>query len=161
MFDGAEFQDRLKRLFGFIVAAGTAVGVVILVFLAVEMFADFRRDTITLSGACFTVVAALAGLCFSYARTLDGTPAEKKQIVVGGEQLFFSALLFLVATLIKYFLLRDAKGQWDWQRVDAVVGVVGVVAGLFFALAGGAAGTGLFTVIQILNNRHPQTSDNS
>ena len=75
---------------------------VIFVCLAVAMLFDPGRDTLGVAGAAFAVALALAAVSFSYARTLKDDSAVRDELVFAGERLVTGAVLFLVASILKY-----------------------------------------------------------
>ena len=75
---------------------------VVFVCLAVAMLFDPGRDTLGVASAAFAVALALAGVIFSYARTLKDGSAVRDELVFAGERLVSGAVLFLVASILKH-----------------------------------------------------------
>jgi hypothetical protein len=75
---------------------------VVFVGLAVAMLFDPAMDTVSVASASFAVALALAGVTFSYARTLKDGSSVRDELVFAGERLVSGAVLFLVASILKH-----------------------------------------------------------
>jgi hypothetical protein len=75
---------------------------VVFVGLAVAMLFDPAMDTVSVASASFAVALALAGVTFSYARTLKDGSSVRDELVFAGERLVSGAVLFLGASIFKH-----------------------------------------------------------
>src|SRR5262245_49814392 len=78
------------------------------------MIVNATRDTMFVSNAAFVVVAALAGLCFSMASSLDVLvePVTKHELVESGQCLFVSSSLLMTCAIIKYTWFYRTRFPW-------------------------------------------------
>ena len=75
---------------------------VVFLCLAIAMLFDPGRDTFGVASAAFAVAFALASVTFSYARTLKEDSAIRDELVFAGERQVLGAVMFLVASILKY-----------------------------------------------------------
>jgi hypothetical protein len=75
---------------------------VVFTCLAVAMLFDPTRNTLGVASSAFAVALALAAVTFSYARTLKDGSAVRDELVFAGERLVAGAVMFLVASILKY-----------------------------------------------------------
>jgi len=75
---------------------------VVFVGLALAMLFDPGRETLGVASAAFAASLALAAVAFSYARTLKEGSAVRDELVFAGERLVCGAILFLVASVLRY-----------------------------------------------------------
>jgi hypothetical protein len=75
-------------------------------YFAFRLFINPSEDTVGITNYAFAIVGALSSISFAYARTIEDKDA-KQTIQYCGERFLHSALLFLVASIMKYFLLQE------------------------------------------------------
>jgi hypothetical protein len=124
---------------------------VVFVCLAVAMLFDPGRDTLGVASAAFAVALSLASVTFSYARTVKDGSAVRDELVFAGERLVSGAVMFLIASILKYAsndipryvnTLLDALPRPDGGRPDATLfgqnglGLIIAVVAFFLFLLG-------------------------
>ena len=75
---------------------------VVFVCLAAAMLFDPGRNTLSVASSVFAVTLALASVTFSYARTMKDASAVRDEVIFAGERMVSGAVLFLVASIVKY-----------------------------------------------------------
>jgi hypothetical protein len=75
---------------------------VVFVCLAAAMLFDPGRNTLSVASSVFAVTLALASVTFSYARTMKDGSAVRDEVIFAGERMVSGAVLFLVASIVKY-----------------------------------------------------------
>jgi hypothetical protein len=65
-------------------------------------FAFGNSKTIRLTNICFAIFAALASICFSWNKSEYVEPLDRKGILQAGELSLLGAVLFLIASALKY-----------------------------------------------------------
>ena len=80
----------------------SVLGWIVVLYLSATMLLRYDKDTTDVSGTAFVAVAVLAGLAFTYAGVLSETGRDRGDIIYAGERLCQGAMLFLVASLLKY-----------------------------------------------------------
>lgn len=75
-------------------------------YFAIYLFVNPASKTVSITSYTFAVVAALSGVSFGYSRSLDDQEIRRR-VQYCGERFLHSAILFLVASIVKYFLLQD------------------------------------------------------
>ena len=112
-----------------------------------RMFTDFETDTTAISNGAFAIVAALAALSFSCARSLvEEEKVWGKHYSHAGQELFLGAIVFIMASLLKYSLLSIKENAWitTQPHLTSVLDIVlGWSAALLFGLAIGFTSRGL------------------
>lgn len=73
---------------------------------AFRIFINQAANTTSIINYAFAIVIALASVSFGYARLLEENGSRLKAQYCG-ERFLHSALLFLVASVVKHFLLQD------------------------------------------------------
>ena len=63
-------------------------------------------SNIGITNSSFAIVATLSSLCFAYCRSIKDKE-KKQEILYCAERFLHSAVLFLVASIIKYFLIQE------------------------------------------------------
>src|SRR5438067_11110161 len=71
---------------------------------AILLIVRFKEDTTSITNGTFAIMATLAALSFSFARVVE-TEAVRDRLMFAGGRLLHGALLVLVASIIKYFIL--------------------------------------------------------
>jgi len=74
----------------------------VFVCLALAILFDPGRATLGVASAAFAVALSLASVTFSYARTLKDGSAVRDELVFAGERLVNGAVMFLIASILKY-----------------------------------------------------------
>jgi hypothetical protein len=101
----ADWEPKFTRLFLW------------LIFLLLAMLFDQARDTKQTSNAAFAVALALASVAFSYGRTQPEKSPIRAEIIFAGESLVGGAIMFLLASLLRYTSLdapRHLSTLLDW-----------------------------------------------
>jgi hypothetical protein len=148
---------------------------VVFVCLALAMLFDPGRDTLGVASAAFAVALSLASVTFSYARTLKDGSAVRDELVFAGERLVSGAVMFLIASILKYAsndipryanTLLDALSRPDGGRPDAtlfgqnVLGlIIAVVAFSFFLLGLIYAQMGIIILVATASHRVKRRPD--
>jgi hypothetical protein len=70
------------------------------------LFDSPLESTMSITNSAFGIVAVLSSLSFGYCRSIEDKET-KQAVMYCGERFFHSAILFLVASIIKYFLSQD------------------------------------------------------
>jgi hypothetical protein len=83
-----------------------SIAALIGLYFTFALLVNPAEETISITNYAFAIVIALASISFGYASCLD-TTEQKHKMQYCGERFLHSALLFLVASVIKYFLLQD------------------------------------------------------
>lgn len=126
-------------------------------FLFRHTFFDRVLDTTSLTNIGFGIFAGIAGICFSWAKLLQVEfPDLCLQIYFQGERLFLGALLFLVASIVKYLFLQKAylPVQMRGRVTDYFFDITHYIfIGAFF-YAYFMATSGVYELFAILFNRH-------
>lgn len=91
------------------------------------------KETISITNYAFAIVITLASVSFGYARCLDSAE-QKNQMQYCGERFLHSALLFLVASIVKYFLLQDQvrTASRDLWGIGAIISFTSILPGFLF-----------------------------
>jgi hypothetical protein len=79
---------------------------IVAVYFSYTVLSNPKINTLTLTNYGFAITAGLASISFSYAPLLDDTELKKK-IRHAGEMFVRSAIYFLSASVLKYFILED------------------------------------------------------
>jgi hypothetical protein len=74
----------------------------VFLYLSATMLFNYDKDTTDVSGAAFVAVAILAALAFTYAGVLPQSDPDRNEVVYAGERLSQGAMIFLLASLLKY-----------------------------------------------------------
>jgi Na+-transporting methylmalonyl-CoA/oxaloacetate decarboxylase gamma subunit len=94
---------KMPRFLGPVQSLATKVTPwVVFVGLALAMLFDPGRETLGVASAAFAASLAMAAVSFSYARTLKEGSAARDELVFAGERLVCGAILFLVASVLRY-----------------------------------------------------------
>ena len=102
-------------------------------YFTFALLANPAKATISITNYGFAIVIALASVSFGYARCLDNID-QKNKLQYCGERFLHSALLFLLASVIKYFLIQDqvrAAALESWG-IGAVIGFISLFPGFLF-----------------------------
>jgi hypothetical protein len=75
-------------------------------FYTIHILGRFRGDTTAIFNIAVGITAALAGLCFAMAATLNSSEEDKESIAYSGERFFHSSLSFLIGAVLKYAALH-------------------------------------------------------
>lgn len=102
-------------------------------YFGFAQFANPASETAGITNYGFGIVMALASVSFGYARSLDESDA-KEQIRYCGERFLHSSLLFLVASVVKYFLQQGlVRSAADGSGIGGLtIGVISVFPGFLF-----------------------------
>lgn len=78
-------------------------------YFVISLLTDYDKDTTSITNGAFALIATLAALTFSYARTIDKDDHAKDRLIFVGERFFHSCILFLTASILKYGYLSLIK----------------------------------------------------
>jgi hypothetical protein len=148
----------------------------IFLLLALAMLFDQVRDTKQTSNAAFAVTLALASVAFSYGRTQPEKSPIRAEIIFAGESLVGGAIMFLLASLLRYSSLdapRHLSALLEWlpempnmklhaAMMDGVNLLFASVAFLFFLIGLIHAQRGVLMLSGIAVHRmkgHPGNED--
>lgn len=122
---------------------------------------NLREDTTALTNAGFAIMASLAALSFSFARVIEAEDLRDR-VMFAGERLLHGAILVLVASLLKYFVLLSLKlptfATPSGYEV-ALVFTVGMLVAIVFTNAVMFAHTGLRVLNDLLLMRFTRHHD--
>lgn len=104
------------------------------VYFGIALFINPARDTMSITNYAFAIVIALSSVSFGYARCLDDIE-DKKTIEYCGERFLHSAILFLVASIVKYFLLQDDIQAMNEGVAGVFISFVRIFPGALFLLS--------------------------
>jgi hypothetical protein len=76
-------------------------------YFAINLLINPNENTISITNYSFAIVAALSSICFAYSRAIDDDKEIRETLQYCGERFLHSAIQFLVASLVKYFILQD------------------------------------------------------
>ena len=92
------------------------VGVLITFFISVLYItltaSKFTEDTTTLFNVAIGVSAALSGLCFRMASSIEESSEHKRRMAYSGERFLHATLNFLTASILKYAALEINHLEW-------------------------------------------------
>lgn len=139
--------------------------VVVGFYFTFVMFTNYAKDTTAITNAAFAIAASIAGLSFSCARAIEGSHGSqgtKDRYTYAGERCFHAAVLWLVASVLKYALLslqgQDSVFRQEWLLQGLKLGLGGMAGALFF-LALLSAHTGIRVVNDLLCSRMTRYKD--
>ena len=129
------------------------------------LFENLSKDTTAITNVAFAFVASLAALSFSCARAIEKPPEHKDRFTYAGERYLHAAILFLMASVIKYTLLSLEANEWvsnqEWLAKGLRYGMGSFVSILFFWALMSA-----HTALKVINDllwlrfsRHPDWDD--
>ena len=75
---------------------------IVFVCLAMAMFFDPGRDTLSVPSGAFAVSLSLAATTFAYARTMKEESGLRGEVVFAGERLLLAAAMFLAASILNH-----------------------------------------------------------
>lgn len=99
--------------------------------IVMDIFVTKRQDTIFLIYYGFAIFAAFANICFSYTRTFDDTNTQLYLRGLG-ERFLFSALGFLIGSLLNYININWTKLFNKLPLSSILLKVSEFISGLFF-----------------------------
>jgi hypothetical protein len=92
------------------------VGVILslsMLILVSRVLADTKIDTTPISNIGFAVLAAIASLCFNWAKTFDNNDKKEIEIIKklnrAGAKSIFASICFMSASLSKYVFIKYDK----------------------------------------------------
>jgi hypothetical protein len=77
------------------------------IYFAFKILINPLVDTVSITNYAFAIVIALSSVSFSYEKTYKGETVGKEKLRYCGERFLHSSILFLIASVIKYFLMQD------------------------------------------------------
>jgi len=107
-------------------------------YIVMDLFITKKQETISLTYYGFAIFAVFASICFSYAKTFDD---RNEQIYLRGigERFLFSAIGFLIGSLLNYVVINSTKFfnnlnvHSDLSNVCEFIGGLFFIASFFFA----------------------------
>jgi hypothetical protein len=125
-------QQRRQREGLFYAKAPVAIAGLLGGVYALFILVRFKEDTTPITNVAFAFTATLAALSFSFARVIE-TDALRDRVMYAGERLLHGALLFLVASILRYFVFL-------FYKIPSFPGltIIEFVLSLAFGLIGGS-----------------------
>uniref|UniRef100_UPI0040479412 hypothetical protein n=1 Tax=Cyanobium sp. TaxID=2164130 RepID=UPI0040479412 len=110
-----------------------SVAALIGLYFVFVLFANPASETMPITNYAFAIFTALASISFGYARCLDSVVA-RCQVQYCGERFLHSAILFLVASIVKYFLLQGdvLEAASRFGLIGAFLAFAGLLPGFLF-----------------------------
>jgi hypothetical protein len=122
------------------------------------IFASPKHDTTSVTNILFAILAVTANVCFSWARTVNTNSRLFKTIRYTGELGLLSAILFLLASMMKYFTLNlGTPGVMSTSPPQSMVLSFNIVYAIFFVAAYILATFAFGFILRILVPRFLQT----
>ncbi len=113
----------------------TPISIVALIgaYFTAVLFINPTSETMSLTNYTFAIVTALAGVSFGYARCLDEVETRSRMQYCG-ERFLHSGLLFLVASIVKYFLLQDPvqDAASNPGAIGTIIAIISLFPGFLF-----------------------------
>jgi hypothetical protein len=113
----------------------TPISIVALIglYFTYQVFANTVSDTMPITNYTFAIVIALSSVSFGYARCA-GDEDVKGRAQYCGERFLHSSLLFLVASVVKYFLIQDQvqAGYSNFKIIEIIVALISLLPGVLF-----------------------------
>ena len=135
-------------------------GAVLLVALVggiynIKLFQNVTQDTTSITNVAFGIVASLSALSFACSRTIEGPPEHKSLFPFAGERFLHSAILLIIASILKYAsltLLKSKLADYPWF-ITGLSFVFGIFVGFLFLRAWISACHGLDRISGLLVDR--------
>jgi hypothetical protein len=151
------FQPFLRKIAQYIVSGvlyviATLLGIMAIVIffaLPISKLGQPTFDTMPITNYCFAIMGGCASICFSWARNVD--PLNKKlskQITFCGERSFLSAIVFVVASAMKFFVVHQA--DYAIKQHSLLLPTMSLLALLSFMLSLIMGVTSLFYMLRLL-----------
>jgi len=119
-----------------------------------KTFIDTDFDTTSLTSYGFAILLGCATICFSWSKTIDDEEKKTiKDIRKYGEQCFFAAISFLIASLLKYVHINRALIFKKVSNNSMFFGLIELCAMLSFVLSFGIAFIALLKLFKLLFER--------
>ena len=113
----------------------TPISIVALIglYFTYQVFANPVSDTMPITNYTFAIVITLSSVSFGYARCA-GDEDVKGRAQYCGERFLHSSLLFLVASVVKYFLIQDQvqAGYSNFKIIEIIVALISLLPGALF-----------------------------
>jgi hypothetical protein len=140
-------QLAIKIVFGILLLFIFLAGAVFIIFT----FSKASFDTTSITNAGFAIFAGCASVSFAWARNLEDKNDISK-INAHGENLFLSALCFVIASLLKYILIhrKDIINETLLGYVNFLFPIINIVGALMFFLAYLNAWAAILGLLKIL-----------
>ena len=105
-------------------------------FFILFTFGKSSYNTTSITNAGFAIFAGCASVSFAWARNLDDR-RDIDRINRHGENLFLSALCFVMASLLKYILInrKDIINDRILNYVNFIFPIINIVGAIMFFLA--------------------------
>lgn len=102
-------------------------------YFTYEVFANPASNSIAITNYMLAIAIALSSVSFGYARCA-GEEDVKGRAQYCGERLLHSSLLFLVASVVKYFLIQDQiRAEYShFKIIEIMVSLISLLPGVLF-----------------------------
>lgn len=117
---------------------------------AMILIVNYEKDTTNITNVAFVIMATLSALAFTFAQAMDQADI-KDRLVFSGERLLHGALLVLIGSILKYFIVAFVNYQLISKYEYLVIVTkftIGMLVGIIFTNGVLFAHTGL----RILND---------
>lgn len=103
-------------------------------YFAVRLLANPLANTINITNYTFAVVATFSTMSFAFARAIDDDEEAKSTVQYCGERFLHSSILFVIASIVKYFLIQKEVVDFTSQSQTAKVIIVllGIIPGTLY-----------------------------
>lgn len=136
-------------------------------FFTYKLFRYYNEDTTSILNVAFVTIASISALSFSFAETLEdiNNPEDYKSyksILAGGERLFHSTILILIASIWKYVLINLKTEYYHLLHEEVCEGIkiaLGSIVGIIFVAAIYHAHKGIVSINSALLERHLKHRD--
>lgn len=115
-------ENLIGRIF--ILYIPSALVILLGAFVVFDNFHRADKDTTYLTNYGFAILIGIASICFSWARNMEkeNEPLMSMKVKIAGENSFHSAIIFLIASAIKYSLVNlDLFISKNWYYIYAIV----------------------------------------
>jgi hypothetical protein len=130
--------------------------VVIFFALPFSKLSDPTFDTMPITNYSFAIMGSCAAICFSWTRNVEPSNTKLvKQITFCGERCFLAAIIFLLASGLKFFVIHQADSH---IRPHSPLILIMAILNMFsFAISLMIGLSALFNIIKLLS-KHVTTT---
>ena len=97
------FAQRLQFILWHVPISVTALAGL---YFSFRLLANPESNTINITNYTFAVVAAFSAISFSFARTIENDKETRSMVQYCAERFLHSSILFIVASIVKFFLIQ-------------------------------------------------------
>jgi len=148
---------KWTKFFGTMIIYCVAAVFGIMIFFAVPLskFSNPKFDSLPITNYCFAIMGGCASICFSWSRNVDQNNKKLlRQITFFGERCFLSAICFVVASTMKFFVIN--KTEYFNKASLGTLGVIQIAAFSAFCLSLLLGIIALFYIVRLLAPRMQQ-----